>query len=124
MMVMVNVPQQQRDMSWLLGQRTWVEAAACVGRPEVFDFGWMRHEDGPARWRAAYRVCAGCPVRRECFLSGLTEWSDELVWGGVHPEQMRDLKRRVFRGDPAGREQRLAAVLEDVGLGGGLDAAV
>ena len=56
----------------------WQDRAACRGEPpEWFD---AETEQDAAR---ALAVCAGCPVRRECFAAAAADRAASGVWGGV-----------------------------------------
>ena len=44
-------------------------------------------------WRPAKRVCASCPVRRECLTTALVSEPTGLaagVWGGLTPSERHD----------------------------------
>jgi hypothetical protein len=56
----------------------WQDRAACrTSPPEWFD---AETEENAAR---ALAVCAGCPVRRECFAAAAADRAASGVWGGV-----------------------------------------
>ena len=56
----------------------WRDRAACKGEPpEWFD---AETDENAAR---ALAVCAGCPVRRECFAAAAADRAASGVWGGV-----------------------------------------
>jgi len=56
----------------------WQDRAACKSEPpEWFD---AETEENAAR---ALAVCAGCPVRRECFAAAAADRAASGVWGGV-----------------------------------------
>ena len=56
----------------------WQDRAACRGEPpEWFD---AETDQDAAR---ALAVCAGCPVRRECFAAAAADRAASGVWGGV-----------------------------------------
>ncbi len=52
--------------------------------------------------RVALRICAGCPVRTQCFAVAMARQEAFGVWGGTLETQ----RRRVFR-----REQRARRAL-------------
>ena len=57
----------------------WQDRAACRSEPpEWFD---AETEENAAR---ALAVCAGCPVRRECFAAAAADRAAFGVWGGVN----------------------------------------
>ena len=56
----------------------WQDRAACRSEPpEWFD---AETDENAAR---ALAVCAGCPVRRECFAAAAADRAASGVWGGV-----------------------------------------
>jgi Transcription factor WhiB len=56
----------------------WQDRAACKSEPpELFD---AETDQDAAR---ALAVCAGCPVRRECFAAAAADGAASGVWGGV-----------------------------------------
>ena len=56
----------------------WQDRAACRREPpEWFD---AETDENAAR---ALAVCAGCPVRRECFAAAAADRAASGVWGGV-----------------------------------------
>ena len=56
----------------------WQDRAACRSEPpEWFD---AETDQNAAR---ALAVCAGCPVRRECFAAAAADRAASGVWGGV-----------------------------------------
>ena len=55
----------------------WDRAACRSEPPEWFD---AETEENAAR---ALAVCAGCPVRRECFAAAAADRAASGVWGGV-----------------------------------------
>jgi WhiB family redox-sensing transcriptional regulator len=56
----------------------WRDRAACKDEPpEWFD---AETDENAAR---ALAVCAGCPVRRECFAAAAADRAASGVWGGV-----------------------------------------
>jgi WhiB family redox-sensing transcriptional regulator len=82
----------------------WLRRAACVGEdPELF---FPVGTTGPAldEVAAAKRVCAGCPVRRECLNWALDNGQLAGVWGGMSEEERGDLLRRAGSADAARHE--------------------
>lgn len=73
----------------------WARRARCreVGS-EVF-FADDVAGDGSHLYRHAKRVCAECPVWRECRLAGLGE--DWGVWGGLSPLQRRNIRAEEMK---------------------------
>ena len=56
----------------------WQDRAACTSEPPE----WFDAETGENAARAL-AVCAGCPVRRECFAAAAADRAASGVWGGV-----------------------------------------
>lgn len=83
----------------------WRHSAACAGTdPEAFFPGRGRVA------KAARRVCAACPVRRECLEHALASGERFGVWGGLSERERREARRRrPSRKEPANRERRGAA---------------
>lgn len=73
--------------------RTWMEHAACVGKPSE----WFFPEDG--EWyEEARETCAGCPVRLRCLetavaAGGAVSFGGYGMWGGLSPRERRSLRR-------------------------------
>jgi WhiB family redox-sensing transcriptional regulator len=81
----------------------WLCEAACVGEdPDLF---FPVGTTGPAldEVAAAKRVCARCPVTRECLAWALDSRQTAGVWGGMCEEERTELLR-------AGTGQGAAAV--------------
>ncbi|WP_060903512.1 WhiB family transcriptional regulator [Streptomyces europaeiscabiei] len=82
----------------------WLRRAACVGEdPELF---FPVGTTGPAidDVAAAKRVCAGCPVRRECLDWALGNGQTAGVWGGMGEEDRTEMLRRAGSADAARHE--------------------
>lgn len=78
-------------MTTSLALPVWTDSAACAQTdPELF------YPEKGASPLVAIRVCADCPVRRECLNQALT-WESQPgnlpygVWGGLTAEQRRTL---------------------------------
>lgn len=77
------------------GDWEWQLRGACRG----LDSGMFFHpenERGPSRARredAAKKVCAGCPVTRECLSWALRTREPYGVWGGKSTEERTQLLR-------------------------------
>ncbi|WP_411106567.1 WhiB family transcriptional regulator [Streptomyces sp. cmx-4-9] len=71
----------------------WQTRAACrqLGTGRFFHPAGERGEDREERDAAAKRVCAGCPVRRECLEHALRTQESFGVWGGLTEEERRSL---------------------------------
>ena len=59
-------------------QTGWQDRAACRTSPPA----WFDAETDQDAARAL-AVCAGCPVRRDCFLAAAADRAESGVWGGV-----------------------------------------
>lgn len=71
----------------------WTERGACLDYPEAEDFFVEKHTTQPSQF--ARRVCGGCPVRGECldYALGRPEATEFAIYGGLTPEQRRQLAR-------------------------------
>lgn len=69
---------------------SWQQRAACVGLPVEFFYP----EKSARVTSGARKVCAGCPVRSACLEYALTKGEWHGTWGGLTPDQRRDLARR------------------------------
>lgn len=70
----------------------WADRAACRGMDTDL-FYPIGH--GPGAYRAtrdAQRVCATCPVARQCLQYALLLNDEHGIWGGLTPEQRRALR--------------------------------
>ncbi|WP_055702959.1 WhiB family transcriptional regulator [Streptomyces silaceus] len=75
----------------------WLRKAACRNAdPELF---FPVGEKGPALRdiRAAKRICARCPVKRECLDWALGTGQTSGVWGGTCEEERTALRRAERR---------------------------
>jgi WhiB family redox-sensing transcriptional regulator len=70
----------------------WAAEALCAQvDPEVF----FPANDDPAT--EARRICARCPVRRPCLDYALAAGEEYGIWGGLNPQERKNLKRRRQR---------------------------
>jgi len=80
----------------------WSEEASCRGKPASIFFPAFSHsQNEETRWALARKVCAECPVTRECLylVIELEDTDDKWgMFGGLTPEQRRDLRRRRRNG--------------------------
>jgi len=68
--------------------KAWWSEAACLGAdPELF------FPESGNNSRNAQRICATCPVQKECARDG----ADELygIWGGTSVEERRTIRREA-----------------------------
>ena len=71
-------------------RHAWMARASCVGMPdEVFFPEGKRRNYSQAR-----RICAGCPVRKECLSYALERCIGFGMFGGLTPGQRAALRRR------------------------------
>jgi len=69
----------------------WIQDAACVGTdPEAF----FPEHNTYDRSAAALKVCAGCPVVRDCLAYALAHGEEFGVWGGLSAVQRKRLMKR------------------------------
>lgn len=72
---------------------SWVERAACRDTdPETF-FPPAGRTDGSEREAAAKRLCARCPVSRECLREALLHEESTGIWGGLNVRERREVLR-------------------------------
>jgi WhiB family redox-sensing transcriptional regulator len=78
----------------------------CLGEITHGDPPMWTGEDKPDR-ELATRLCAGCPVRRECLEFELRTGGEESagVWGGLSEDDRRAL-HQVWRARRARREEK------------------
>ena len=68
----------------------WAARARCADiDPEIF---FPPHDD-PAT--EARQICARCPVRDECLAYALDADERYGIWGGLDPDERRNLRRRL-----------------------------
>lgn len=84
----------------------WRGRAACSRlEPDIFypvgDGAYAREMTEIAK-----QACLSCPVRAECLRQALETGEQYGIWGGMTPEERRDLARRKH--DPQKRERRRA----------------
>lgn len=90
----------------LIDTAEWRRAAACQNAdPETF------FPDKGSSNAAAKRICATCPVRRDCLEDSINE--PYGVWGGMSDLERKRL-RTLRRHDPAAARRLLARVERDL----------
>jgi len=73
-----------------LGQ--WAQQALCgQTNSEIF----FPSQDDPGT--EAKRVCRRCPVRAECLTFAMANDERFGIWGGLDPEERRNLRRSLHR---------------------------
>lgn len=71
------------------GAEEWMERAACRGRPTSLFFS-----EDESDVREAQRICAFCPVRRECLDYAIVNHIPDGVWGGLDERERRRWARQ------------------------------
>lgn len=68
----------------------WVEDAACLGIGT-----WLFFPDQAGSLREAKKICARCPVTKEClaYADSMNEGQYAGIWGGTTEGQRRRTKR-------------------------------
>jgi WhiB family transcriptional regulator, redox-sensing transcriptional regulator len=75
-------------------RRDWEDDAACRVEPQVLFYGTdLVPVTTPKQARAAFRICARCPVERDCLLAALRNKESFGVRAGfLAPERRKALK--------------------------------
>lgn len=78
----------------------WADDALCAGLDcelwfpaEVSRRGRHRHGED----RAAKQICESCPVSHQCLQHALDHDESDGVWGGLSPQERRELKQVRLR---------------------------
>lgn len=70
---------------------SWRDRALCA---EVGGEFWFPEKGGSTK--AAKRICAACPVARQCLEEALSmDTNPEGIWGGTSVEQRRVMRKTV-----------------------------
>jgi len=67
---------------------SWHQDAACRGQGVR---SWF--SEAPANLDRARTVCAGCPVRDECYQFAMSDPDLEGVWAGFTAKERREIRR-------------------------------
>lgn len=79
-----------------LQRQPWAAKAKCLqAEPETF------FPDKGGSVREAKRLCAACPVRRDCLAYALEHDERHGVWGGFSERERRKLRRAGVDADEA-----------------------
>jgi WhiB family redox-sensing transcriptional regulator len=70
----------------------WITRASCAREDTGIFFP---PADSPAT--EARRICARCPVRRQCLSYAIAAGEEHGIWGGLDPRERKNLKRRLQR---------------------------
>lgn len=75
----------------------WMDDASCQNDPDP-DL-WFRGAEvvRPADREAAIAICSTCRVQTACLNFALTENLTDGIFGGLLPEQRRNIKRQAKR---------------------------
>lgn len=87
--------------------REWMERAACKGRDvsEFFGFEGERQPARQRRERKAEQVCAGCPVRTDCFEWAIGRPEKFGTWGGMDEDtRAKERAKRMRAASEPARE--------------------
>jgi WhiB family redox-sensing transcriptional regulator len=73
----------------------WRDEAACRTRNDV-DPKWWFPDSGRGRYPSlALKVCATCPVRKECLEYAIAAPERHGIWGGMmEQERRKEIRRR------------------------------
>jgi WhiB family transcriptional regulator, redox-sensing transcriptional regulator len=74
----------------------WHERALCSQMDPELWFPEPWEDDGPAKL-----ICSRCPVQSACLAQALDANEEYGVWGGLSPEERRELHRRMREVVPA-----------------------
>lgn len=77
-----------------LRRESWMEQGLCA---QVDGDLFYADKGDWANTIKAKMVCRRCPVRRECLLYALENNEQHGVWGGMTPQQRKDLRRADWR---------------------------
>jgi WhiB family transcriptional regulator, redox-sensing transcriptional regulator len=73
----------------------WRAAGACLSAdPDLF-FPIGTGSAVTSETRMALRICAGCPVRRECLDFAMRSPELDGIWGGTTPAERLKARRRA-----------------------------
>jgi WhiB family redox-sensing transcriptional regulator len=74
----------------ILSQESWKRYAACKGMTALFFTDRYTPEQAEAK-----RICATCPVKRECQEYGLKLPQETGgIWGGLNQNERKRMRRR------------------------------
>lgn len=80
-----------RDTTATCGDNVrWYELALCSQADPDLWFLEPWEDEAPAK-----RICGRCPVRTACLAYALDADEEYGVWGGLAPEERRELKRQA-----------------------------
>lgn len=73
----------------------WMDEANCASTGgEGFFLEDEEAEVGRGSYREGIRVCERCTVKVECLQYALDRYIDDGLWGGLTPNERKELRRR------------------------------
>lgn len=72
----------------------WQDHAKCAGTDPGM---WHPAENNPD-WKTLRAICNECPVRTECLNHAITHREWDGMWGGLTPNERKDLAGVYRRG--------------------------
>ena len=86
-----------------MSRHDWMDHAACATHAarlgkEAVDWFFPEAGSGRGTYDTGRAICAGCPVRAECAdyaINGDGSWRYHGLWGGLTPDQRRQLERPI-----------------------------
>lgn len=73
----------------------WMADAACAGLGDATEDAWFPPVgNAQAKGKMAKRICGQCPVRRECLAYALHHGLEHGIWGGLTPNERKELRRQ------------------------------
>lgn len=104
-----------REMCPVPPNRWWAEFGSCGGMDPDLWFSVSAKKSKPD-YEKAKGICAGCPVKRECFAEGLFD-SYGMRGGYTRPERIKMIQgRRPFPDEmvTSGHTERIDAISDSV----------
>lgn len=82
-----------------LRRSRWQDKGACADQDTEEWF--VRHEASRTGYPAK-RICATCPVKRDCLAASLLFFEEYGIWGGLDRHQRKALAKQLRRGATLG----------------------
>ena len=89
-----------RELFAIDGDLAWQNQAACRGTASV-DSPFFPDEGRSDLVREARKICAGCPVKWDCYAYGQALKVEAGIWGGGTWRQLARIRRRPQKFKPA-----------------------
>ena len=83
-----------------LGRPKWQVDAACRGMmadPENKD---LFYPERGSSTKEPKKICASCPVKKECLDYGLMKGEKFGIWGGTSERERRKIRKERTKADP------------------------